>query len=434
MQHDTTASPIHGNTDPFSALSEKANRQVKFDDDPFFAGKDQFAIDEQLSKGPETSAPAPANPPQLNERRSLRDDLSGSVASPARGLSPARASSLLKKPQSRLRMVPVIRNKTASSNSVASEEPVTEDRVKVIPSPKKQAKKVSFKLSDAPSMSSEDSRVTEKTAASSELSSLPPMPSQYDENYEAIMQERHQILMERQRAYKERRQSSQESSWNATPQMESARDSQPSAPVCNRRSQVTRQSRTQMKLFGRTHPIHRSTQKSNATAVNKSKAASRSLFSKKAQEQRLAEQFLAPAHVSSTFTTASSHQAPSKASSRSLFSRKTLQVQTPVTPPRSEPTEENRGYGYSPKRTGSPIKAAVPRYHPRFQMARQKQSTSLYSAMASTLGFGQAESAHDVVARLQSYQSTHKPAAPVDLDDFADFANFDSGLQADEWL
>mmetsp|Transcript_31006 Transcript_31006/g.74630 ORF Transcript_31006/g.74630 Transcript_31006/m.74630 type:complete len:1771 (-) Transcript_31006:47-5359(-) len=453
MKRDIRSSPEYDNANPFSPLSRKANEPVEFDQDPFFSPNDQFVFDETQSRRPDTSIQDRSNPVNLEESTSNHDDLFGSVASSATFSPPVSSST--KKPNTRLRMVPVLRRPTTSSNSTASEQPVPEDPVRQMQSPKKQPKKVSFKLSDAPSMSSEDSRVTEKTASSSELSSLPPIPSQYDDNYEAIMQERHQMLLQRQRALKERvaaRQGANQSSLDATPQVEPepTNDSQRSEPVVNQRAQGSRQSRIQkMRLFGRTHP----TQKSNGATASTNKAASRSLFSKKAQQQRLAEVPIIPTKISSPARSTTSRASSSSATSRSLFSKKQVQgpAKSPVTPPRSEPMEENRGYGYSPMRTGSPIKAAIPRYHPRSQRARKqqttgskKQSNSLYNTMASTLGFGQPESAQDIVTRLKSYQSAHQPRttpqrvvhppAPVDTDDFADFANFSSGLEGDDWL
>ncbi|CAJ1934431.1 unnamed protein product [Cylindrotheca closterium] len=453
MEEDIRKSHDYGDTNPFSLVSAKTHEPVESEQDPFCSLQNQFVVDEKQSRHPDTSMQDRSNPARLEE-----------IIASSASFAPAHVSSgPTKKPNAKLRMIPVLRRPTSSSNSTASEQPVPEHPVPHMQSPKKQRKKVSFKLSDSPSINSADSRVTEKTASSSELSSLPPIPSQYDDDYEAVMQERHRLLLQRQRALKERVTARQD----ASPQVE---------PIVNhQRTQGSRQSRTQMRLFGRTHPIHRSTQKSNATMPKTNKAASRSLFSKnKAQQHGMTE---APIITPTKFASPESSPAArplSNATPRSLLS-KMQQVQTPpqtpVTPPRnSEPMEEtNPGYGYSPMRTGSPIKAVIPRYHPRSQVGRKqqatiaskKQSTSLFNSMASTLGFGHAtdSGATDIVARLKSYQSTYQPRtttspqqvaqqqppAPVeqqqpaqvetdDFADFADFASFNNGLEADEWL
>ncbi|KAL3938716.1 MAG: hypothetical protein SGBAC_006429 [Bacillariaceae sp.] len=452
MQRDIRSSTEYNNSNPFSPVSGNANEPVEFEQDPYFSFEDQFAIEEKQSMCRASSIQDRRNPAKMEEA-SVNHDV-GSVASSAT-FSSARVSNPTTKRNSRLRMVPVLRRPTASSNSASSEQPIPEDLVHHMQSPRKQPKKVSWKLSDEKSVSSENSRVTEKTASSSELSSLPPIPSQYDDNYEAVMQERHQMLMQRQHALKERvagRQGPNPSISNGTEPVQPMNNSNRSEPVTNQRAQGYRQSRIQTRVFGRTHPMYGSTQRLNVATPKANKAASRSLFSKKAQQQRVVEAPITPTSISSPARSHSSRPSPSNPISRSLFSKKQAQApsQGPVTPPRSEPVEENQGYGYSPMRTGSPIKATIPRYHPRSQAGRKqqqataskKQPKSLYNTMASTLGFGQPESAHDIVARLQSYQSSHQPTkqrvvqqpAPVVTDDFADFANFRSSLSGDEWL
>lgn len=232
---------------------------------------------------------------------------------------------------------------------------------------------------------------------SPDVAILPPVPSPSDSNYDAIMESRHQILLNRQRAHKER---------------VAVRDSvghqgglnqqlDPGQGQKNSSLPGLRKASPRSSFFGRTHPGRNSGRHSASGATGgQSKASSRSLFS---GGRKYPKKELSQGQSNGT-----KHTLPNDHGAQRQDSTLLLAAETNYQTPKKAPLPS-----VAPNRIRSPLRAKIPLYHPRSHQSPSRPlgsvkpaSSSFYSRVTTTLGFAEASPRQSLVDTLMTYQSS----------------------------
>eukprot|EP00980_Cylindrotheca_fusiformis_P006368 scaffold1356_cov123-Cylindrotheca_fusiformis.AAC.49 len=248
----------------------------------------------------------------------------------------------------------------------------------------------------------------DERSAPSEVSALPPLPSPSDSNYDAVMESRHQMLLSRQRAHKDRVAARERERENVGP-------NQPPQPVLGRARECSNfssknaaglsKAATRSPFFGRTHPGIR--QSATGAKSSQSRASSRSIFSHGRTYPKK--------EPSADETTRSmvSNSEPVSSSGLDSATPDHSSLQSKVHHRSNCSAPKTSGSTLSPHRSRNQLQVKAPVYHPKTKDSpppqfkeRGQPSSSFYSRVTSTLGFGQSSPQRRLMKRLMAYGPT----------------------------